>query len=126
MREVLKKSLLAVIAASMAVCMAATVSAKDEKYTVGKGTMTATLDVSSTRAYAATSIDVGYCYVSVYVYGEYYTKGTTTKRSIGNGNNSNMSGTETSISNGGGTWIKVYSEHSATCEKDSKTVTLNW
>ena len=126
MRKVLQKSLATITAATMAVCMAATVSAKSEQYKVGKGTMTATLDVSSSSAYASTSIDVGPCYVSVSIYGQYYVKGTTTVRDYGNGNSSNTSGTEIRISNGGGTWIKVYSTHSTTCGQDSKTVTLNW
>lgn len=114
----------AALAGLMATCMAVSASAATNTYKCSCGkTTTSTLDVSSTRAVATTSIDDGTRGVSVSIYGEYLEKDTMKPKNIGNGN-SYTAGVTTGISNGGGTWTKVKSTHSKCCSGSSTT--LNW
>lgn len=124
MSKTIRRISAAALAGLMATCMAVSASAATNTYKCSCGkTTTSTLDVSSTRAVATTSIDDGTRGVSVSIYGEYLEKDTMKPKNIGNGN-SYTAGVTTGISNGGGTWTKVKSTHSKCCSGSSTT--LNW
>ncbi len=119
----LKKTIASLAAcALMTSALALNVSAV-EFYDFGNGVKAyATLSVTSTSATATTSINATGGSVSVSIVGRYYAKGTTNVNTASNGNGA-QTGTQASITNGGGTWISVNSTHSAT---DGKITSGNY
>lgn len=114
----------AALAGLMATCMAVSASAATNTYKCSCGkTTTSTLEVSSTRAVATTSIDDGTRGVSVSIYGEYWEKGTGVLKNIGGGDSKPV-GVTASILNNGGTWKSVKSTHSQCCSMSNKV--LDW
>lgn len=127
----LAKHINAVVAAG-AVLVSLTMSASaDEKLYDAKCTVTcaecglittATLNVTMTKAVATTGINSRTHSVMVSIIGNYFEKGTGKLKNVGNGNG-NTVGTTTSISNSGGIWTKVTSNHSKCCKGST---TLSW
>lgn len=115
MKNLTKKLVTTFVSTAMIIGMTISVSAASNVYCCPKcnATTSSSLNVASTTATASTSVNVRKG-VSVSINAQYYEKGTTTVKNTGNGNG-NLSGVTTSISNGGGTWIEVHSEHSNCC-----------
>lgn len=130
MRKVLKKSLAAITAATMAVCMAMSVSAigltghgnAEYKCVTCNTITTSKLNVTETKATATTSINVRQG-VSISINASYYEKGTFNIKKTGNGNGG-LSGASTSISNYGGVWMKVESSYSQCCSGRYGTISI--
>lgn len=119
MNKTIRRITAAALAGVMATCMAVTASAETKTYKCSCGkTTTSTLDVSSTRAVATTSINDGTRGVSVSISGTYTLNGV--EKNTGGGN-SNTAGVTASISNSGGSWSKVISTHSRCCDIEKNT-----
>lgn len=123
----LKKTIASLAAcALMTSALALNVSAV-KFYTFSSGAEAyATLSVTSTSATATTSINATGGSVNVSIHGKYYAKGTTSEKNASNGGGG-QTGAQASITNGGGTWISVDSNHSATDGKTSSgNYSLSW
>lgn len=130
MGKVLKKSLEAITAVTVAVCMAMSVSAieltghgkAEYKCAICNTITTSKLDVTEITATASTSINVRQG-VSISINASYYEKGTFKIKKTGNGNGG-LSGASTSISNYGGIWMIVESSYSQCCSGRYGTLTI--
>ncbi|MCX4354766.1 MAG: hypothetical protein OSJ43_00930 [Oscillospiraceae bacterium] len=131
MNKTIKRFTAAVLAGVVSMSLTMSASAEDKLYDA-KCTVTcaecnlittATLNVTMTRAVATTGINSRTHSVLVSVIGYYFEKDTGKLKNIGNGNGCTV-GTTTSISNNGGKWTKVTSNHSKCCSEGSTT--LSW
>lgn len=115
MKNLTKKLVTTFVSIAMIIGMTISVSAASDVYNCPKckTTTSSSLNVTSTTATASTSVNVRKG-VSVSINAQYYEKGTTTVKNTGNGNG-NLSGVTISISNDGGTWLEVHSDHSKCC-----------
>lgn len=119
----LKKTIASLAACALMTSVLALNVSAVEFWNFGNGVKAyATLSVTSTSATATTSINATGGSVSVSIVGQYYAKGTTSTKTASNGNGG-PTGAQASITNGGGTWISVNSNHSAT---DGKTSSNNY